>query len=389
MVFLQTIQIIFWGSFSILLLFYLSYFLALHYYQPKKNESDENSSEFYPTVSLLVPVYNEEKIVSKKIQNIRELNYPKEKLETIFVDGCSTDNTAELIETYSRNHEGFIRLIQEKQRGGYNSAICEGVWKSHGDIIVLSDAGAYFEPDALKYLVGPFVDPTVGAVTGKEMVLGDTGALGLRLETTYRGFYDFMRTAETRMDSTPDAKGEILAVRRKICENLTGKILLSPSASFDCCVPYQAKVEGYRTIFEPKAAYCEYAPPGFMDRMRQQVRRGAILMGSLLLFRNMMLNRKYGRFGVVIMPVHFLMQVVLPWLFALGFASLLVATVLNPTSTVVVWALLLSTAALVSVKNRAFVLSFVQSQLALVVATLRVASRRNSVIIDTIPSTRK
>lgn len=191
------------------------------------------------------------------------------------------------------------------------------------------------------------------------------------------------------MDSTPDSKGEILAVRRKICENLTEKIHLSPSASFDCCIPYQAKVEGYRTIFEPKAAYYEYAPSSFMDRMRQQIRRGAILMGSLLLYRNMMLNKKYGRFGVVIMPVHFLMQTVLPWLFALGFASLLIATVLNPTSTVVVWALLLSTAALVSVKNRAFVLSFVQSQLALVVATLRVASRRNSVIIDTIPSTRK
>ncbi|UCE29499.1 MAG: glycosyltransferase [Candidatus Bathyarchaeota archaeon] len=336
-----------------------------------------------------MPVYNEENVVSKKIQNIKELEYPRGKLEAVFVDGHSTDNTADVVEAHSKNHDGFIRLIREEQRGGYNSAICEGVLKSHGDIIVMSDAGAYFEPDGLKYLVGHFADPTVGAVTGKEMVLGDPGALGPRLETTYRGFYDFMRTAETQMDSTPDAKGEILAVRRKICENLTGKILLSPSASFDCCVPYQAKLEGYRTIFEPRAAYYEYAPSGFMDRMRQQVRRGAILMGSLLLFRNMMLNRKYGRFGVVIMPVHLLMQVVLPWLFALGFASLLVATVLSPASTVVVWALLLSIAALVSIKNRAFVLSFVQSQLALVVATLRVVSRRNSVIIDTIPSTRK
>ncbi len=386
--YLEVFQIVYWFSFSVLLSFYLSYFLVLYYHYRKK-EKVEGLSEFYPSVSLIVPVYNEEQIVPKKIQNINELDYPREKTEVVFVDGCSTDNTADVIETYSKNHDGFVRLIREEQRGGYNSAMCEGVLKSHGDIIVMSDAGAYFEPDAIKYLVGHFVDPMVGAVTGKEMVLGDPEALGPRLEATYRGFYDFMRTAETRMDSTPDSKGEILAVRRKICENLTKKIHLSPSASFDCCIPYQAKAEGYRTIFEPKAAYYEYAPSSFMDRMRQQIRRAAILMGSLLLFRNMMLNKEYGRFGIVIMPVHFMMQVVLPWLFVLGFASLLIATVLDPASTIIVWALLLSTAALVSLKSRAFLLSFIQSQLALIVATLRVASRRNSIIIDTIPSTRK
>ena len=384
----EVFQITYWFSFSVLLFFYLSYFLVL-YYHHKKKEKVEGSSEFYPSVSLIIPVYNEEKIVPKKIQNINELNYPRERMEAVFVDGCSTDNTADIIETCSKNRDGFVRLIREKQRGGYNSAICEGVLKSHGDIIVMSDAGAYFDPEALKYLVGHFVDPMVGAVTGKEMVLGDPGALGPRLESTYRGFYDFMRTAETRMDSTPDSKGEILAVRRKICENLTQRIHLSPSASFDCCIPYQAKLEGYRTVFEPKAVYYEYAPSSFTDRMRQQIRRAAILMGSLLLFRDMIMNKKYGKFGLVIAPVHFVMQVILPWLFMLGCISLLITTAMDPASTVVIWALLLSTAVLVSLKNRAFLLSFIQSQLALVIATLRVATKRNSVIIDTIASTRK
>ena len=191
------------------------------------------------------------------------------------------------------------------------------------------------------------------------------------------------------MDSTPDSKGEILAVRRKICENLSQRIHLSPSASFDCCIPYQARLEGYRTVFEPQAVYYEYAPSSFMDRMRQQIRRAAILMGSLLLFRNMIMNKKYGKFGSIIVPVHFVMQVILPWLFVLGFISLLITTMLNPSSTIIFWGALLLMAILVSLKNRMLLLSFIQSQLALVIATLRVATRRNSVIIDTIPSTRK
>jgi len=387
--FLHVIQTIFWMSFSILLLFYLAYFLVLYYYHQKKKEKVESSSEFHPSVSLIVPVYNEEKIVSKKIQNITELNYPKGRIEAIFVDGCSTDNTADVIEAHSKNNDGFVRLIRERKRGGYNSAIHEGVLKSHGDIIVMSDSASYYDPEALKFLVGHFVDPAVGAVTGKEIVLGDPKAVGPRLEATYRGFYDFMRTAETRMDSTPDSKGEILAARRKICENLTQRVHLSPSASFDCCIPYQAKLEGYRTVFEPKAVYYEYAPSSFMDRMRQQIRRAAILMGSMLLFRNMIMNKKYGKFGSVIIPVHFVMQIILPWLFVVGCISLLIATVMNPASTVIMWATLALMAILVSLKNRVLLLSFTQSQLALVIATLRVATRRNSVIIDTIPSTRK
>jgi len=108
-------------SFSILLLFYLAYFLVLYYYHQKKKEKVESSSEFHPSVSLIVPVYNEEKIVSKKIQNITELNYPKGKIEAIFVDGCSTDNTADVIEAHSKNNDGFVRLIRERKRGGYNS----------------------------------------------------------------------------------------------------------------------------------------------------------------------------------------------------------------------------------------------------------------------------
>ena len=180
-----------------------------------------------------------------------------------------------------------------------------------------------------------------------------------------------------------------MAVRREICENLTRRIHLSPSASFDCCIPYQAKLEGYRTVFEPKAVYYEYAPSSFIDRMKQQIRRAAILIGSMLLFRNMIMNKQYGKFGSVIVPIHFVMQVILPWLFVLGCTSLFIMTVLDPLSTITMWGALLLVAVLVSLKNRALLLSFIQSQLALAIGTLRVATRRNSVIIDTIPSTRK
>jgi hypothetical protein len=188
------------------------------------------------------------------------------------------------------------------------------------------------------------------------------------------------------MDSTPDAKGEILAVRKDVCNHILPK-LRSPNASFDSCVPFQAKLMGYRTIYEPEAKYYECAPSSFMDRMKQQTRRATVLLGALLLFKSMPLRRRYGKFGLIILPVHFAMQFLLPWVFLLGVGCLFVLTFVDPLKTWLLWVITLGALA-ASRKSRLFLVSFVQSQIALLVATFRLATRRESLFIDTIPSTR-
>jgi len=249
----HVLQVAMWASFLTIFLFYLSYFLVLyHFYKKGENNNNKSLELHYPYASLIVPTYNEEKIIRKKIQNVEELNYPKDKIEVIFVDGCSTDQTAKIIQDCTEKCGKFIKLIKQSRRGGYNTGISEGILNSKGEIIVVTDAGSYHHPDALKHLAKHFKDSEVGAVTGKEIVLsGHKKELGPKLEAVYRSFYDFMRIAETRMDSTLDTKGEILAIRRGVCTRVLAKLQLSPNASFDSCVPYQAKLEGYRTIYEP------------------------------------------------------------------------------------------------------------------------------------------
>lgn len=383
--FQHVLQVTMWASFLTIFLFYLSYFFVLYYYY-KKGENDKSLEFHYPYASLIVPTYNEEKIIRKKIKNIEELKYPKDKMEVVFADGCSTDQTVGIIQDCMKKSGKFIKLIKQNRRGGYNTGISEGILNSKGEIIVVTDAGAYHYPDALKHLVKHFKDSTVGAVTGKEIVLSSRkNEFGPKLEAVYRNFYDFMRIAETRMDSTPDSKGEILAIRRGVCMRVLAKLELSPNASFDSCVPYQAKLEGYRTIYEPRARYYEYAPSTFMDRMRQQMRRASVLIGSMLLFKNLFMKKKYNKFGLAIMPAHFIMLLILPWLFLSGSVCLLILTMMNPIW-LALWTIPL-TALLIS-KSRLFLLSFIQSQIALMIAALRVARYKKSLFIDTIPSTR-
>jgi cellulose synthase/poly-beta-1,6-N-acetylglucosamine synthase-like glycosyltransferase len=258
---------------------------------------------------------------------------------------------------------------------------------SKGDIVVLTDAGSYHEPLAIKHLAKHFWDQKIGSATGREVVLGDSKSLSEELEISYRFFYDFMRQAETEMDSTPDSKGEILALRKEICYELIPKLRLHSSASFDSCVPYQAKLMGYRTVYDSAARYYESAPSSLMDRNKQQARRGASLVGSLLLFKNMLFRKKYGKFGLVILPAHFAMQVLLPWLVLSGTICFAIMNVIDPLKVLVLWILII--AAMLSKKSRTFLISFVQSQIALIMAMLRLTMRKDNLYIDTIPSTRK
>lgn len=382
----HVLKIIMWTSFLFILLFYLSYFLVLYHFYKKRENKDETLEFHYPYVSLIVPMYNEEKIVHKKIQNIEELSYPNDKIEVILVDGCSTDQTARIAQCCIEKCSKSMKLVIQSRRGGYNTGISEGILNSKGEIIVATDAGAYHYPDALKHLVKHFRDSKVGAVTGSEVVRSNCkNDSGPKLEAVYRKFYDFMRIAETEMDSTPDSKGEILAIRRGICMRVLAKLKLSPNASFDSCIPYQAKLEGYRTIHEPRARYYEYAPSTFLHRMRQQIRRASVLIGSMLLFKSLFMKKKYNKFGVAIMPAHFIMHLILPWLFLSGSLCLLVLTVTN-TISLILWVIPFTL--FLIPKSRLFLLSFIQSQIALILAALRVATRRGSLFIETIPSTR-
>ena len=373
-------------------LFYGIYSLILYYFRRKLIRArlkTSSSSGLFPKVSLIVPTYNEEKIISKKIKNIEEIDYPEGYLEAIFVDANSSDRTSKIIEECVENHSGDFKLVKQEERNGYTRGIMEGIVKSEGNIIVLTDTGAYYYSDAMKQLVKHFDDHEVGAVTGKEIVSGDVGT-GPKLERSYRFFYDFMREGETGIDSTPDSKGEILAIRKDICQSLASRLESDDRASFDSCIPYEAKLMGYKTIYEPSAMYYEYAPVLVKDRMKQQVRRGTVLVGALLRYKGMLLHRKYGKFGLFIMPAHLVLDCIMPWVFFLFLFCLSVLTIADPLKSVIPWAAA-AVVALSGKRSRLFLLSFVQSQLALIMALFRLArgSWRDSILIDTISSTRK
>ncbi len=350
--------------------FYISYYLICLRYVRKRSPVDDSHFEEQklPKVSLIVPVYNEARIMDRKIRNLEQINYPSEKLEVVFVDGGSKDGTVEQIESLSKNVPYTQQIIRQGSRKGFNSAVVEGFQQSTGEIIFVTGAETEYEPKAVRLIVDHFANPKVGAVNGTMKISNLGEGTSTKIEASYRSFYDFIREAEGKIDSPFDIKGEIAATRRSICQNIVGKDELIRRGCIDACFSFQAAEEGFRTIYEPHAVYFEPAPGTMRDSFKQQIRRGATLIQNMLCYKNMILRPKYGKFGLIIMPAHFLMLVVLPFFFFASIVSILLLTVFAPLNYFLIGAIFLGFLSLIFSRG---IQAFAKVQLVLILVIFR------------------
>jgi len=349
--------------------FYVAYYAVCRFYIRKKNHGTQgNLNDNHPKVSIILPVYNEVNVLKRRIENFNELNYPKDKLELVFVDGGSDDGSIDLLKDLKKQSDLSIKLIFQGQRNGFNNAVREGFAKTTGEIICITGAETEYDSKALNMMVRHFKDPKIGAVTGKQIVKNIDDGLSPQIEIAYRELYDFMREGESCLDSPFDIKGEITAARRDIVKALVENSRLKRAGCIDCCVNFQGKLDGFKTVYDPDAFYSELSPKLMRDSFKQQVRRAATLIENMMAFKKILFNRKYGAFGLFIMPAHFLMLIVFPYLLILLAAFVIISTVINPTNLFLLAILVTGLASLLVSKK---IKAFVKSQLALIVATFK------------------
>ncbi len=344
-----------------------------------KNLLDENGV-YEPTVSVVVPTHNEEFIISKKIENLLALNYPKDKLEIIFADD-SNDSTRSIITEWAKKNPN-INLLAFEERMGYSPSMIAGIKKAKGEIIVLGDAGSFLDKDAIRHFVGQFRDPAVGAVTGQDVILNQDEYVG-KSENLYQRIYNYLRIAETKMDSTFFIKGEATATRRSLIADLE-----KCSATFDTAIGLFLRQKGYRTIFDPNVKFYEYAPLTRSDRVKQKT-ISANLIRVILQFRDLMFNRKYGLYGSVILPMYFGMIVIAPLSILIGVLLLIPLTFLNLTLAAIAWGILGSAVLLLLIFSRNLLYTFLDFERSLLKAIFEIANHKTHDKIDTVASTRR
>ena len=294
------VETLFLALLFILFAFYVGYYLFGFRYG--KNVHYVKSEVYLPKVSMVVATFNEEEIVRKKIENIISLNYPKENLEIIFVDS-STDTTRQIIREFKEKSDLNIILFEEGERKGLASALNTGYALASGEIVIKSDCDLLLDENSVKEIVKHFSDPGIGAVSGAIRVLNQSN-----IEIGYRTIFERLRLAEANLDSTY-LFNPFCAFRKKLIQPIDRK-----SVADDAELALKIRQSGYRTIYSPTAVTYEVSPTSIKERIKLKSRRA---QGHIrLIFQNlkMLLNPKYGKFGLIIFPANFFMIILSPWL---------------------------------------------------------------------------
>jgi len=322
---LSLLELLFWLLIGLLASFYFFYFSLMM--SEAKKPSTHSKRKIFPQVSLVVAAHNEEAVIIQRLDNIKQLKYPKDKLEVIIVDDGSTDDTGEKVAQYKRQdlNELDLRLITLPKWSGKASALNYAWQVCKGKIVVISDADTPLEKNAINRIVRNFNDQTVGAVSGKQVIVNSTGSSMTKLERSYRGIFEILRVGESNMDSTPIFNGPIVAFRRNLLNNIDSD---SQADDIELCVKIREK--GYRAVYDPEAIAYAQVPTGFINSIRQKSRRARGIIQSFLRHRKMLFNSEYGKYGSVIFPCEFFMCIISPILFALVFVLGVINLLLNP-----------------------------------------------------------
>jgi cellulose synthase/poly-beta-1,6-N-acetylglucosamine synthase-like glycosyltransferase len=247
----------------------------------RRSRADEAHA---PSVSVLIPAYNERAIIAAKIENTLALDYPREKLEVI-VASESDDGTDDVVASYA---ERGVRLLPSAVRRGKVANLNRAVPESRGEVLLFTDANAMVRPDALRKIVRHFADPRIGSVSGRLVYANPGGGAAGESEGLYWGMEQLLKRASSRLFSLPGANGSLFAVRRS-CHRP-----IAPDRGDDFEIPIRCIVDGHGSILEPEAVSVEEATAGFLHEYRRKVRIiNWMLRSALILLGEAVRNRRW------------------------------------------------------------------------------------------------
>jgi cellulose synthase/poly-beta-1,6-N-acetylglucosamine synthase-like glycosyltransferase len=239
----RTMKLLFWLCLALVAYAYFGYAIWL-WLQVRLHRRPILKRQIQPDVSIIIAARNEEENLPAKLENLRLLDYPKDRLQIFIASDGSTDRTASIL----REQGSSISLVILDQSNGKACALNEAVKRATGDILVFQDARQLVDPDAISELVSCFADSTVGAVSG-ELLLETSAdeptpdALGI-----YWKIEKVVRKLESESGSVVGVTGAIYAVRRELYTEIPPGTILD-----DVFVPMHVARAGKRVVFQPSA----------------------------------------------------------------------------------------------------------------------------------------
>jgi len=225
------------------------------------------SAPIAPDVTVIIAAFNEEKDIARKLEMVLALDYPASRRQIIVASDCSTDQTHDIIKSFSGRG---VDLVVLPARGGKTAAQNLAVQHARGEILVFTDATTQLASDAIRKLVEPFADPRIGCAGAQLEYQSGAGTAVGRGGGLYWRYEKLVKELESRANSLIGVSGCLYAVRRSLY------FPIAPDLISDLVIALDIFSGGHVTVYVPGAVAFEqsheHAGREFTMRSRVVVR---------------------------------------------------------------------------------------------------------------------
>lgn len=276
------------------------------YVRSRIREEEHFGESFQPLVSVVVPAFNEAKVINRTIEALLASDYPN--FEIIVVDDGSSDTTSEIVrEKFGSNKK--VALFT-KENAGKAEALNFGWKRAAGEIIVALDADTLFTPSTISALAKRFVDAKIGAIAGNAKVGNRINIVTKWQALEYVTSQNFDRRAFSSLNCITVVPGSVGAWRRSILEETGG--FSGDTLAEDQDLTIQVRKLGYEIGYEETAVGLTEAPDTLRGLAKQRFRWSYGTLQCMWKHKKALFNRRCGMLGFVAMPNVWIFQVFFP-----------------------------------------------------------------------------
>jgi peptidoglycan/xylan/chitin deacetylase (PgdA/CDA1 family)/spore germination protein YaaH/GT2 family glycosyltransferase len=279
---------------------------GLAWFQSRRQRPEPPHYE--PTVSVIIPAYNEERVIAASIARVLASDY--ETLQVIIADDGSRDGTSAVVRA-AFGDDPRVTLLTLRN-GGKAAALNRALQDATGEMIIALDADTQFEPETIRRLARWFADPQVGAVAGDARVGNRVNLVTRWQAVEYITAQNLERRALAGFDAMTVVPGAVGAWRRAALDAVGGYPEDTLAEDQDLTIAIQRA--GWRVTYDPRAVAWTEAPESFGALSRQRYRWAFGTLQCLWKHRAVIARRDPAGLGLVGLPQ--------AWLFQIAFAAI-------------------------------------------------------------------
>jgi cellulose synthase/poly-beta-1,6-N-acetylglucosamine synthase-like glycosyltransferase len=235
--------------------------------------------QLLPDVTLMICAYNEADVIEEKMQNIRALNYPQDKLCVMWVTDGSNDNSNELLQAYPE-----VKLVYSPERKGKAAAMQHGLQENKAEYVIFTDANTMLNADAIREIVRQFMKKNVSCVSGEKRVAArHAGQATAEGEGVYWKYESMLKRWDSELYSAMGAAGELFAVRMSHYLPAPSNALLD-----DFMMSMLIVADGKRIAYTADAYAMEYGSANMHEESKRKRRIAAGGLQSIWWLRELM-----------------------------------------------------------------------------------------------------